>query len=66
VQLFIRSTRRVELTRAGAAHYDRRIRILGEVELSAEMVHSVAGKAVRKIRIGTVSHGESKILPASG
>ncbi|WP_312366114.1 LysR family transcriptional regulator [Ensifer sp.] len=64
VQLFIRSTRRVELTRAGAVYYDRCIRILGDVDLSAEMVRSVAGKAVRKIRIGTVYPATIGVLPA--
>ena len=64
VQLFIRSTRRVELTRAGAVFYDRCIRILGDVDLSAEMVRSVAGKAVRKIRIGTVYPATIGVLPA--
>ncbi|WP_312366471.1 LysR family transcriptional regulator [Ensifer sp.] len=64
VQLFIRSTRRVELTRAGAVFYDRCIRILGDVDLSAEMVRSVAGKAVRKIRIGTVYRATIGVLPA--
>ncbi|WP_312367052.1 LysR family transcriptional regulator [Ensifer sp.] len=64
VQLFIRSTRRVELTRAGAVFYDRCIRILGDVDLSAEMVRSVAGKAVRKIRIGTAYPATIGVLPA--
>jgi DNA-binding transcriptional LysR family regulator len=64
VQLFIRSTRRVELTRAGAVFYDRCIRILGDVDLSAEMVRSVAGKALRKIRIGTVYPATIGVLPA--
>ncbi|MBP1876054.1 DNA-binding transcriptional LysR family regulator [Ensifer adhaerens] len=44
VQLFHRSTPRVELTRAGAVYYDRCVRILGDVDLSAEMVRSAAGK----------------------
>ncbi|MGH6809297.1 MAG: LysR substrate-binding domain-containing protein [Ensifer adhaerens] len=64
VQLFHRSTRRVELTRAGAVYYDRCVRILGDVDLSAEMVRSVAGKAVRKIRIGTVYPATIGVLPA--
>jgi DNA-binding transcriptional LysR family regulator len=64
VQLFVRSTRRVELTRAGAVYYDRCVRILGDVDLSAEVVRSVAGKAVRKIRIGTVYPATIGVLPA--
>jgi DNA-binding transcriptional LysR family regulator len=44
VQLFLRTTRRVELTRAGAAFYERSVRILSEVDLSTEIARSVAGK----------------------
>ncbi|MBW9052300.1 LysR family transcriptional regulator [Rhizobium mesosinicum] len=36
VQLFIRSTRRVELTRAGAAFYERSVRILSEVSIKGD------------------------------
>ena len=64
VQLFHRSTRRVELTRAGAVYYDRCVRVLGDVDLSAEVVRSVAGKAMRKIRIGTVYPATIGLLPA--
>ena len=39
-QLFIRSTRRVEMTRAEGVYNDRCIRILGDVDLSAETVRS--------------------------
>ncbi len=64
VRLLERSTRRVELTRAGAIYYDRCVRILGDIDLSAEMVRLVAGKAVRKIRIGTVYPATIGLLPA--
>lgn len=64
MQLFHRSTRRVALTRAGTVYYDHCVRILGDVDLSAEVVRSVAGKAVRKIRIGTVYPATIGMLPA--
>lgn len=64
VRLLERSTRKVELTRAGEIYYDRCVRILGDVDLSAEVVRSVAGKARRKIRIGTVYPATIGLLPA--
>ncbi|KQW61121.1 hypothetical protein ASD02_23645 [Ensifer sp. Root1252] len=42
------------------------MRILGDVDLSAEMVRSAAGKAVRKTRIGTVYPATIGLLPAPG
>lgn len=48
VQLFVRSTRRVELTRAGETFYNRCVRILSDIDLSAEMTRSVAAKTVRR------------------
>ncbi|MGO8063632.1 LysR family transcriptional regulator, partial [Rhizobium johnstonii] len=51
--LFIRSTRRVELTRAGEIFHERCVGILSEVDLSAEITRAVAGKTIRQIRIGT-------------
>ncbi|MBB5538931.1 DNA-binding transcriptional LysR family regulator [Rhizobium giardinii] len=53
VQLFARSTRRVELTMAGENSYDRSVRILSDIDVSAEVTRSIAGKTARKIRIGT-------------
>ncbi|NRP21736.1 HTH-type transcriptional regulator BenM [Ensifer adhaerens] len=64
VRLLERSTRRVELTRAGEVYYDRCVRILGDIDLSAEVVRSVAGKARRKIRIGTVYPATIGLLPS--
>lgn len=64
VQLFIRSTRRVELTRAGAAFYERSVRILSEVDLSREIARSVAGRSARKIAIGTVYPATIGVLPS--
>ncbi|NEJ02564.1 LysR family transcriptional regulator [Rhizobium ruizarguesonis] len=64
VQLFIRSTRRVELTRAGETFYERSVRILSEIDLSTEIVRSVAGKTARKISIGTVYPATIGVLPS--
>jgi DNA-binding transcriptional LysR family regulator len=64
VQLFIRTTRRVELTRAGAAFYERSVRILSEVDLSTEIARSVAGKTARRIAIGTVYPATIGVLPS--
>jgi len=38
VQLLLRTTRRVELTRAGASFYERSVRMISELELSKEIV----------------------------
>ncbi|MBY5878491.1 LysR family transcriptional regulator [Rhizobium leguminosarum] len=62
--LFIRSTRRVELTRAGEIFYERCVGILSEVDLSAEITRAVAGKTIRQIRIGTVYPATTGVLPA--
>jgi DNA-binding transcriptional LysR family regulator len=64
VRLFIRTTRRVELTRAGAAFYERSVRILSEIDLSTEIARSVAGKAARRIAIGTVYPATIGVLPS--
>lgn len=64
VRLLERSTRKVELTRAGEVFYDRSVRILSDVGQSAEVARSVAGKAARTIRIGTVYPATIGVLPA--
>jgi DNA-binding transcriptional LysR family regulator len=64
VQLLLRSTRRVELTRAGATFYDRCVRILSDIDLSTEITRSVAGKTVSKIKIGTIYPATIGVLPA--
>ena len=64
VQLFTRTTRRVALTRAGEVFYDRCVRILSDVDLSAEVARSVAGKSVKTIKIGTVYPATIGVLPA--
>jgi DNA-binding transcriptional LysR family regulator len=62
--LFIRSTRRVELTTAGETFYDRCVRILSDIDLSTEITRSIAGKTITKIRIGTVYPATIGVLPA--
>jgi DNA-binding transcriptional LysR family regulator len=54
----------VELTRAGAAFYERCVRILSEVDLSAEITRAIAGKTARKIAIGTVYPATIGLLPS--
>jgi DNA-binding transcriptional LysR family regulator len=49
VRLFLRTTRRVELTTAGETFYDRCVRILSEIDLSTEITRSVAGKTIKQI-----------------
>jgi DNA-binding transcriptional LysR family regulator len=62
--LFIRSTRRVELTTAGETFYDRCVRILSDIDLSTEITRSIAGKSITRIRIGTVYPATTGVLPA--
>jgi DNA-binding transcriptional LysR family regulator len=64
VQLLLRTTRRVELTRAGASFYERSVRMISELELSKEIVRSIAGKTTRKIAIGTVYPATIGVLPS--
>ncbi|WEX75101.1 LysR family transcriptional regulator [Sinorhizobium numidicum] len=64
VQLLTRTTRRVALTRAGEVFHDRCIRILRDVDLSTEATRSVAGKNVKKIKIGTIYPATIGVLPS--
>jgi DNA-binding transcriptional LysR family regulator len=64
VRLLERSTRRVELTRAGEVFHDRALRIIGDVGLSMDVARSVAGKVARTIKIGTVYPVTTGVLPA--
>jgi DNA-binding transcriptional LysR family regulator len=64
VQLFVRTTRRVELTLAGETFDNRYVRILSHIDLSAEITCSVADKTVRKIRIGTIYPAPIGVIPA--
>ncbi|WP_183928557.1 LysR family transcriptional regulator [Rhizobium mongolense] len=63
VQLLIRSTRRVQLSKAGEVFYERCIRILQEVENSSSIVQAVAGKDVNRITIGTIYPATFGVLP---
>ncbi|ASY66234.1 Chromosome initiation inhibitor (plasmid) [Sinorhizobium sojae CCBAU 05684] len=63
VQLLIRSTRRVELTKAGEVFYERCIRVLREIENSSAIVRAVAGKDVDRITIGTIYPATFGVLP---
>jgi DNA-binding transcriptional LysR family regulator len=64
VQLLTRSTRKVELTRAGEVFYGRCVRMLGELDLSAEMARAAGGRTMREIRIGTIYPATTGVLPA--
>ncbi len=52
MRLLERSTRRVELTRAGEVFYDWAVRIIGDVGLSTEVARSAAGNADDQDRDG--------------
>lgn len=63
VQLLIRSTRRVQLTKAGEVFYERCINVLREIENSSAIVRAVAGKNVDRITIGTIYPATFGVLP---
>lgn len=54
VQLFFRSTRRVQLTEAGKVFHGQCLQILRDIDRSCAMTQAVAGKDVEKITIGTI------------
>lgn len=64
VQLLIRSTRRVQLTKAGAVFYERSRRILADLENSRLVTQSIAGKDLKKLTIGTIYPATFGVLPA--
>jgi DNA-binding transcriptional LysR family regulator len=64
VRLFVRCTRRFELTGACETFYKRRVRILSDIDMSAQATRSAAGKTVRKIRIGIIYPATIGVLPA--
>lgn len=64
VQLLIRSTRRVQLTKAGAVFYERSQRILGDLENSRLVAQAIAGKDLKKLTIGTIYPATFGVLPA--
>ncbi|MCO6181023.1 LysR family transcriptional regulator [Ciceribacter sp. RN22] len=63
VQLLIRSTRRVQLTKAGEVFHDRCVRILKELENSAAVAQAIAGKDLNRITIGTIYPATFGVLP---
>src|SRR3954453_3571653 len=54
VKLFERSTRRVELTAAGAAYLDRAVAILGAVDNAGHHVQRIAEGVEGRLAIGCV------------
>lgn len=49
---------------AGETFYNRCVRILSDIDMSAQATRSAAGKTVRKIRIGTIYPATIGVLPA--
>lgn len=64
VQLLLRTTRRVELTAAGAAYLDRARAILAAVDDAGHEVRRVAAGAVGRLAIGCVGSATYSVLPA--
>ena len=64
VQLFTRTTRRVDLTPAGAAYLERARAILASVETAADEAHRVAAGVVGHLAIGCVGSATYSLLPA--
>lgn len=64
VQLLIRSTRRVQLTKAGADFNERSKRILSDIDKSCSVARAIAGKDLKKLTIGTIYPATFGILPA--
>lgn len=63
VQLFSRSTRRVQLTEAGRVFHEQCLQILRDIDRTCAMTQAVAGKDVEKITIGTIYPVTFGILP---
>jgi DNA-binding transcriptional LysR family regulator len=63
VKLLVRSTRRVQLTKAGTVFYEKAAAILGAVETTFIITQSVAGKEINKITIGTIYPATFNMLP---
>lgn len=64
VQLFVRTTRRVDLTPAGAVYLIRARTILASVDSAADEARRVAGGAVGHLAIGCVGSATYSLLPA--
>jgi len=63
VELFVRTTRRVDLTAAGAAYLERARAILAEVDDAADEARRVAAGAVGRLAIGCVGSATYSLLP---
>lgn len=64
VRLLHRTTRRVDLTEAGAAYLERARAILGEVEEAGHQARRVAAGLVGAVSIGCVGSATYSLLPA--
>jgi len=64
LELFTRTTRRVDLTPAGAAYLERARAILASVETAADEAHRVAAGVVGHLAIGCVGSATYSLLPA--
>lgn len=64
VELFVRTTRRVDLTPAGAAYLDRAREILEAVDQAAHEARRVAAGVVGHLAIGCVGSVTYSLLPA--
>jgi DNA-binding transcriptional LysR family regulator len=64
VRLFNRTTRRISLTEAGQAYYERCTRIVGEIEEAEEAVTSLNENPRGTLRVAaTVAFGRVEVLP---
>ncbi len=64
VQLFLRTTRRVDLTAAGAAYLVRSRTILASVDDAGHEARQVAAGAVGRLAVGCVGSATYSLLPA--
>jgi len=64
VELFVRTTRRVDLTAAGAAYLERARALLAAVDAAADEARRVAAGAVGRLSIGCVGSATYSLLPA--
>lgn len=64
VELFVRTTRRVDLTPAGAAYLEKARAILASVEEAAHETRRVAAGVVGHLAIGCVGSATYSLLPA--
>lgn len=63
VQLLTRTTRRVQLTKAGEVFYERCQRVLADLDNSCTVVRAIAGKDIKKLTIGTIYPATFGVLP---